>query len=284
MPTNIYFNDRCKEVVNEQKLLNDLWVESIQIFGKSAYYLRREDVNIDPMFYEDPLARYPHASEIEIYLKSSAMFEGRSEMFSKFGLIIEDQATFVMSVTRFAEVEPTLERPRENDIIFIQFTPNNRYLFEIRFVENKAQLFQLGKLYAYELRCEMMNYSHERVQTGNTVIDATAAKDAYTIDILLGAGSGTYTIGEESYQGADFFSAVATGTVSGWNANTKVLSVQNITGMFANNLAVVGISSSASYMPVNAPDTAPSDPISDNAYLKTQQPTIVQPRDNPRYK
>lgn len=285
MPTNQFFNDRCKEVANEQSLLNDLIVESIQISGKSAYYLKREDVNIDPMFYEDPLARYPHASEIELYLKSNMSFAGSSEVFSKFGLVIEDQATFLVAASRFKVVEPTLLRPRENDIIFIQFTPTNRYLFEIRFVENKEQLFQLGALYTYELRCEMMNYSHERVVTGNTIIDAVATKGAYTVDIHLGSGAGTYKVAETVYQGSSFLTAIATGTVSEWNANTKVLGVQNITGEFADDQNVIGITSNASYAPVAQPDTAPTshDPVSDNAYLTETKPTIVQPRNNPRY-
>lgn len=283
MPTNQYFNNST--VLSEQNLVQDLITESIQIYGKSAYYLRREDVNIDPMFYEDPLARYPHASEIELYLKSNMSFAGASDVFSKFGLIIEDQATFLVSVPRFNAVEPTLLRPRENDIIFIQFTPMIRYLFEIRFVEAKEQLFQLGKLYTYEIRCEMMNYSHERVQTGNTIIDAEAAKGAYTVDIHLGSGSGTYKIAETVYQGSSFLTAIATGTVVTWNATGKVLGVQNITGEFADDQNVVGITSNASYAPVALPDTAPTshDPVADNAYLTETKPTIVQPRINPRY-
>ncbi len=182
MPTNPYFNQIS--FATEQSLVNDLIVETIQIYGHSAYYLRREDVNIDPLFYEDPLARYPNASEIEIYLKSNISFAGSSEVFSKFGLVIEDQATFLVAVSRFATVEPTLNRPRENDIIYIQFTPMNRYLFEIRFVENKEQLFQLGKLYTFELRCEMMNYSNERIETGDTDIDGVATA-AETLDQAL---------------------------------------------------------------------------------------------------
>lgn len=283
MPTNPFFNE--VSFATEQSLLNDLIVESIQIYGHSAYYLRREDVNIDPMFYEDPLARYRNASEIELYLKSNQSFKGSSEVFSKFGLVIEDQAEFLVAASRFAAVEPTLLRPRENDIIYIQFTPTNRYLFEIRFVENKEQLFQLGKLYTFELRCEMMNYSHERIETGNTDIDGVATQGAYTLDITMGAGSGVYTVGETVYQGDSYLLAIATGTVAGWNVSTKVLSVQNITGEFAATVEVTGVTSSAHYAPQAAPATAPTshDPVSDNAYLTETKPSVVQPRSNPRY-
>ena len=284
MPTNPYFNE--VSFASEQNLVNDLIIEAIQIYGHSAYYLRREDVDISRLFADDPLAKYPNASEIELYLKSNITFGGTSDVFTKFGLNIEDQATFLVSVTRFHKVEPTLDRPRENDIIYIQFTPTNRYLFEIRFVEQKEQLFQLGKLYTYELRCELMNYSHERVQTGNTDIDTVATRGAYTIDLHLGSGNGTYKVAETVYQGVSFIEALATGTVVEWNANTKVLGVQNVTGAFVDDLEVIGVTSNASYLPLEAPDTSPTshDPISDNERFDVEKPDIVQPRDNPRYR
>lgn len=284
MPTNPFFNEVTYEP--EQSLVNDLIVEAIQIYGHSAYYLRREDVNINPLFYEDPLARYPNASEIEIYLKNNMSFAGSSEVFSKFGLVIEDQATFLVAATRFASIEPTLSRPRENDIIYIQFTPTNRYLFEIRFVENKEQLFQLGRLYTYELRCEMMNFSHERIQTGIPEVDGVSDAKAYTLNIQLVSGNGDYAVGETIYEGVSFLDALATGTVSAWDADALLLSVQNITGEFDGSHRIVGVTSSANYTSAApATDTTPTvnDPVSDNHTLNTLSPTIVIPQNNPRY-
>lgn len=295
MPTNPYFNFTTFQT--EQNLFNNLIIEAIQIHGHSAYYLRREDVNIDPMFYEDPLAMYPNASEIEIYIKSSAGFMGPSDSLSKFGLIIEDQALFLISATRFAQVEPTLPRPRENDIIFIQFTPTTsfsgppfRYLFEIRFVEKKEQFFQLGNLYTYECKCELMNYSSERFTTGNTVIDQAATQEAYSITLQFGGGNGTYVPEETVYQGTSFIEALATATVFSWNANNLSLVVQNVTGAFANDVPVVGITSNATYTTSVTPSTAPEtgNPAvvglgADNDTITTQTPGIVDPRNNPRY-
>lgn len=295
MPVNPYFNQTTFQT--EQNLINDLIIESIQIYGHSAYYLRREDVNIDAMFYEDPLMMYPNASEIEIYIKSSAGFTGPSDSVSKFGLFIEDRALFLVAATRFAQVEPTLPRPRENDIIFIQFTPTTsfsgppfRYLFEIRFVEKKEQFFQLGNLYTYEMRCELMNYGSERVVTGNTAIDMSAQQEAYSITLQFGTGNGTYQFEETVYQGASFVDALATATVFSWNANTLSLVVQNVTGAFVGNAAVIGITSNANYTTSVTPDTAPETGAptitglgADNTTITTQVPGIVDPRNNPRY-
>lgn len=178
MPVNPYFNHTTVET--EQGLLQDLIDESIKIYGHDTYYLKRDVVDMDLLIGEDDLQRFTDYYDIEMYIKSSASFQGQSEFISKFGLHIEDQCTFSVSTRRFHNTIPDMARPREGDIIWLQMTPTNRYLFEIRFVENKEQLFQLGKLYTYELRCEMMNYSHEVVNTGISIVDTVATREIYT--------------------------------------------------------------------------------------------------------
>ena len=44
-------------------------------------------------------------------------------------------------------------------------------MFEIKFVENIETLFQLGKLYTYELRCDKYEYSSEVLNTDNADVD-----------------------------------------------------------------------------------------------------------------
>jgi len=288
-PVNPFFN--FTTFTSEQTLVEDLIVESIQIYGHSVYYVPRDDVNIDRLFGEDPLSSWTSAHEIEVYLKSNIQFQGASETFSKFGLIIEDDATFVVAVRRFNATFPLLPRPRENDIIFIEMqspisgVPFKRYLFEIRFVEDKEQLFQLGKLYTYELQCQLMNYGQERVQTSVPELNEVVERDAYTIDIAFTSGLGTYANGEIAYQGTSFINATAQGTVVNWNANTNTLSVQTIVGDFANGVPVIGVTSNANYTVAATPDTSPKarDPQSDNDLLSQQAPAVVLPITNPRF-
>lgn len=273
-PVNQYFNFTTH--TGEQGLTEDLIIEAIQIHGHDAYYVKRDDVDIDQLLGEDSLAKYATAWPVEIYIKSIDAFAGRSEMFSKFGVTIEDQCTFVVAVRRFNQVTSgALVRPRENDLIYIQMTPTNRYLFEIRFVEDKEQLFQLGKLYTYELRCEMMNFGHERVQTNIPELNNVATTEAYTLQIGLGAGAGTYTDGETVYQGTSFIDAGATGTVL--TSNSSVLVLQNITGTFGNTENIVGVTSNASYAVLEAPETDPSvaDPLADNLLLADEAEDII---------
>lgn len=177
MPINSYFNQDT--FVNEQNLLQDLTDEAIQIHGKLVYYLKRDTVDLDTLLGEDHLSAFNEYYPIEMYIKSSASFQGQSEFLTKFGLVIEDQVVLSVSSRRWTQAIPDMVRPREGDLIWLQMTPTNRYVFDIRFVENKEQLFQLGKLYTYELRCEVVNFSHETVNTGISIIDTVTQSEQY---------------------------------------------------------------------------------------------------------
>ena len=44
-------------------------------------------------------------------------------------------------------------------------------VFEVKFVEHEAVFYQMGSLQTYDLRCELFEYSHERLDTGVQEID-----------------------------------------------------------------------------------------------------------------
>ena len=60
-------------------------------------------------------------------------------------------------------------RPREGDLLWM---PMAGFLYEIKFVENIEELFQLGKLYTYEIKVERYEYSSEVLDTGIDDIDS----------------------------------------------------------------------------------------------------------------
>jgi len=289
MSVNRYFNHTS--FASEQGLVQDLIDESIQIYGHDVYYIPRDTVNLDTFLGEDPLTAFTTTYPIEMYLKTLESFQGQSEFISKFGLHIEDQATFIVSQRRFTSAVvdavdsavTVLSRPREADLIYIEMTPNNRYLFEIKFVEDKERLFQLGKLYTYELRCELMNFTNEKVNTNVDDIDEVAQKEAYTINITMNAGgSGTFVVGESVYQGnTSLATATASAEVYEWTPSTRVLAVQRVVGTFAGSTAVKGNTSGAQWTSVTtAAATAPTihDPISDNAFLQGNPLSVVKSR------
>ena len=63
---------------------------------------------------------------------------------------------------------PSIGRPREGDLVHF---PLSNTTFEINFVEHENPFYQLGRLYTYQLQCEVFTYSNETVDTGNSIID-----------------------------------------------------------------------------------------------------------------
>ena len=62
MPTNFYFQaGQGQGQTNEQRLVEDLIIESLKIYGHDAYYLPRTLVNKDTIFDEDELSKFAQA-------------------------------------------------------------------------------------------------------------------------------------------------------------------------------------------------------------------------------
>ena len=121
MATNSYFT---QGTTGEQDLTENLVIEQIKLFGKDVYYIPRTLVNEDTVFGEDNLSSFNGAHLIEAYIEDANGFRGDGDMFSKFGVRISDQVTFIISRTRFTEAvddNATLiveGRPNEGDLVY----------------------------------------------------------------------------------------------------------------------------------------------------------------------
>jgi hypothetical protein len=218
MATNKYF--RPFTYGREQDTAEDLIIESIKIYGLDVKYMPRTLVGPDALLGEDPLSQFNDAIDIEMYIKNTQQFEGEGDFLSKFNLEIRDQITFVMARKRWEQVsnekmltevgyniqiedastttwgasnalrlenggtegyQTTSPRPFEGDFIFF---PLNNKLYEIKFVEHENIFYQHGKLYTYELTCELVDRMGAiDINTGNTAIDAIESR--YSQDILI---------------------------------------------------------------------------------------------------
>ena len=68
MATNHYFNHYGTNTA-DQRLTENLIVESIKVYGIDVYYMPRETVNMDSIFGEDRLSEFKDARMIEMYIK-----------------------------------------------------------------------------------------------------------------------------------------------------------------------------------------------------------------------
>ena len=255
MATNHYFNNFAATKISEQRLFEDVIVESIKMMGHNIQYLPREAFDsTDQVLGESPEARFRRAYTIEAYIANVQGYEGDGDFFSKFGLEIRETSNFVISKRSFDKYIPTsiAIRPREGDLLYV---PVLRKIFEIKFVEEELLFFSLGYSmpYIYELRCEVFRYSQEQIETGNEELDTLDQLISYTIhlNMAVGAGSNNYHIGEVVYQGANSAVANVSAKVSGWDITTGVLEVYNIKGVFTDGIPIVGENSGTSYNLLN---------------------------------
>lgn len=235
MATSVYFNNYSVGVINEQRLLEDLIVESVQIMGHDCFYIPRDSYNGDDEIYGETInAKFTRAYTMEMYIANTEGYEGDGDFFSKFGLEIRDTSNFVVAARTFNKYIPSniAFRPREGDLIYV---PVMHKLFEIKFVEEELLFFSIGKRnpYIYELRCELFRFSDENITTGVEEVDDVGMKNSYTIELNLGSGSGLYNIGEVVYQGANTANALAKATVSDYDPVAKKINLINIIGTFA---------------------------------------------------
>ena len=213
MATNFYFqNGNTSGTTNEQRLLEDLIIESIKIYGHDVYYLPRRTMKQDEVLGEDVLSRFENAYPLEMYVTNIDGWEGDNELFTKFGIQVTHQATFVVSRRRWDDVvggnpDELLqlpERPAEGDLIYF---PKTNSMFEIKFVQHLNPFYQLGKFYIYSMSCELYQYSSEQFDTGVEEIDAAeipSSQDLFQYQILLESGdllltTTGYSIIKETY-------------------------------------------------------------------------------------
>jgi hypothetical protein len=233
MTTNKYF--RPFTYGRQQDLAEDLIVQAIKIYGLDVKYLPRTLRNVDPLLGEDPTSTFDDAVDIEVYIKNVQGFEGEGDFLSKFNLQINDSITFTMARKRWNQITTeklitevgynyqvesadtnswgntqcimlesgngnnysiTTPRPFEGDWIYF---PLNKKLYEIKFVEHEAIFYQHGKLYTYDLNCELVDrIGPDSIATGNTDIDAIGTRyDQNILQYQTMLEDGTYLLNED---------------------------------------------------------------------------------------
>lgn len=160
----------------EQRLIEDLIIESIRIYGLDVWYMPRTLGALDDLLNEDDLPVFNSAYMVEMYVKNVEGFEGDGDFLSKFGLQIRDSMTLTISMRKFTEDVGAYDdkiRPREGDLIYF---PLNRKIFQVKHVEHEAIFYQMGALQTYDLRVELFEYSNEVFRTGIAEIDTLLDK------------------------------------------------------------------------------------------------------------
>jgi len=233
MATNHYFNHYGTDTP-DQKLVENIVIESIKSFGIDVHYMPRTEVNTDSIYGEDRISKFEDARMVEVYIKSIDGFEGDGTFVSNFGLEVRDQITFTIARRRFQDLNFETgnrdKEPLEGDLIFF---PLSDSLFEIKHVQDTNVFYQMGGLQTFDLVCELFEYADEAIDTGIEELDKIEREESYSIKFTLGTGAGTFTVGEQVYQGSTgYANSSIKGEVFDWNSSTSLLTVGNIIGTF----------------------------------------------------
>ena len=255
MATNPYISQKYRP---EQNLYEDILIESIQFYGQDVYYLPREVVEREDIFLDSIQSKFSDAYKVEVYIESTEAFDGEGDLFTKFGIELRDQATFVIARRRWRELvgdrlAANQFRPREGDVIYL---PLSESLFEVKKVETETPFYQLSQLPVFRMQCELFEFSDEDFDTGMVEIDIVESESAFQYELVMG-GTGEveyYTVGENVSQ--DFTTYQIEGEITYWNHESRLLKIAH-TGstdgkyrLWATDRPIVG--SNASLTPVSS--------------------------------
>ena len=286
MARNFYFTEKVR---SEQLLYEDLVIEALKIYGSDVYYLPRTTVNEDVLFGEDPASSFDNAFKIEMYIDNIEGFDGEGDLFTKFGVEIRDEATFVVSrarwrkqVVRASDAEQG-DRPTEGDLIYLPLTKS---IFQINHVEHEQPFYQLANVPVFKMRCTLFEYSNEDMETGVGVIDEIdrdfayqyklelASPKAATISVTMDSG----TVGSLSIlQGGRYYTSLPTVVFSGGmdsnnvptDSATATVTIDSATGIL-NGITLTnagsGYDSNAIVTIVGGSSTDSSYAIGDSAF------------------
>ena len=177
---------------NEQRLVQELINEQLRIYGVEVIYIPRKFVRRETILREVSSSKFDDNFALEAYISNYEGYSGQGDILTKFGMSLKDDLSLIISKERYEDfISPLLgsesdeeivlsSRPREGDLVYF---PLGQRLFEVKFVEHEQPFYQLGKLYVYELKCELFEYSSEVIETGITELDANAEEDS--LDMLI---------------------------------------------------------------------------------------------------
>ena len=200
----------------EQRLVQSLINEQLQIYGVEVIYLPRKILSKDEILTEVQ-SSFNDNYAVEAYVNTYEGYTGAGDIMTKFGMSLKDELTVTISKERFEDFISTFladlpasereiaTRPCEGDLIFF---PLGQRVFEIKFVEHEQPFYQLGKNYVYQLKCELFeledelsNISGDAIETMTQDIDDTSSEIGYLTSLSMVSIGKTASLGVSTVAG-----------------------------------------------------------------------------------
>ena len=209
MALNPFFLQGSK---SEQNLVQDLINETISMHGIEFIYMPRIFVNTKTVLREVTTSKFDRAFPIEGYIESYEGFDSGYNLLTKFGVRSTAEMKVLISQVRYAEyIQPLLQdvtglskdptRPLEGDLVFF---PLRDILFEIKYVDDVHNFYQLQENYTYQLTLEPFEYEDEQINTGLNEVDDDFMTAGYNVTMKLSGAGSTATAVTSLESGAIF--------------------------------------------------------------------------------
>lgn len=170
---NPYFRNATKDTNQEYDIYNRATDELIEIYGRNFSYLKKTIINPDYVLGEDLISQFNSAIPLTFLIENFEEYGGQGDVFSKFGLTMDDTLTLIIQQDRFFKFVQS--KPQIGDLLYD--STSNR-IFEISYVNFDDSFNQfLGENMSYKLKTKLYKYSHETLNTGINNVDSVGDED-----------------------------------------------------------------------------------------------------------
>ena len=153
------FNNSRKDN-KEVETFENILIEAVYLNGQDIYYIQRKLLNEVSGFEEFKTKISEKAQALRVYVEEVEGFAGPGNMFTKFGLQLNDEMTVYAPKKLFQHFNII---PKEQDLIYHVVSDR---LFEITYVTDyniPGVNFPLGKNYAYKLECKLFIFDYDDI-------------------------------------------------------------------------------------------------------------------------
>ena len=183
---------------NEQRLVQNLIRESININGITVRYMPRSAPYTDEVWNERPESRFHRGLQMDVLLVAAAGFEGEGDVMTTYGIEFREEVILSVAIPKFETLYDNFDsdlkargdsedaitftrtRPLEGDLVVIPFGRSaqnkEQYIpkvFEILRVTtyHDGAFYQIGDNYQYKLRCRLFELSGEDLEFNPRVVE-----------------------------------------------------------------------------------------------------------------
>lgn len=139
----------------------------------------RSNIGMNHIYGEDATIKYQDLIPMKAILENFDQFEGTYNVFDKMGFSMDPEIHISIEIENFRNLVKRydydqLKKPEEGDLILFDLAnaKNGKpMIYEITFCNESSTYFAFGELMVFELNCKMFKYSHEKLETGDPIVD-----------------------------------------------------------------------------------------------------------------